>query len=168
MLVKHRNQQSSTAAFIPPVNSNRKTARQRWMGTLAKSSLRDLEAAWRKLGERPAYRFLRKPESGLVMVRGRAGGSGRRFNLGEMTVTRCVVEVENQHTGFSYVAGRDHRHAELAAVFDALLQDPQRTETLSGIVIGALDRILRQKRAKQAKKAAASKVDFFTMVRGEG
>ena len=70
---------------------------------------------------------MRGPETGLVMVRGRAGGSGSPFNLGEMTVTRCTVQLGSGTAGHAYIAGRDERQAELAAVADALLQDPALT-----------------------------------------
>ena len=36
----------------------------------------------------PAHEDLREPENGLVMVRGRVGGDGAPFNLGEATVSR--------------------------------------------------------------------------------
>src|SRR5262249_27118219 len=97
--------------------------RRRWMSLLALAPTEGLEAGWRQLAEPPPYRVVRGPEVGLVMVRGRAGGTGSRFNLGEMTVTRCTVEVEDGAVGHGYVGGRDRRHAELAAVFDAMLQD---------------------------------------------
>ncbi|GAB4376283.1 MAG: hypothetical protein Kow00121_23160 [Elainellaceae cyanobacterium] len=72
------------------------------------------------------------------MVQGRTGGAGQPFYLGEMTITRCVVRLETPDleeaiasqfpegviVGFGYVAGRSHRHAELAALCDALLQHP--------------------------------------------
>src|SRR5262249_26986863 len=99
--------------------------RRHWMGILARASRAELEDAWRALAPQPRYTQLRKPESGLAMVRGRAGGTGAPFNLGEMTMTRCAVRLEDGApvTGLAFVAGRDQRHAELAAVFDALLQD---------------------------------------------
>ncbi len=93
------------------------------MGVLARAARDELEAAWETLEPRPAYDRLRPPETGMVMTRGRAGGTGRRFNLGEMTVTRCALRLDSGEMGIAYVAGRDRRHAELAALFDALMQD---------------------------------------------
>ena len=141
--------------------------RQGWMALLAKANSDDLEAAWEVLENKPAWRLLRKPEIGLVMVRGRAGGTGRPFNLGEMTVTRCVLASEEGFTGHATVAGRNLRHAELAAGFDALLQNPARREALNRGLIAELK--LKQDRAAgdRAAKAAKSKVEFFTLVRGE-
>ncbi|MGH8773427.1 MAG: phosphonate C-P lyase system protein PhnG, partial [Burkholderiales bacterium] len=65
------------------------------MGVLAKARLDELEAALASLPEKPAYTWLRPPETGLVMVRARAGGTGAKFNLGEMPVTRCALKTED-------------------------------------------------------------------------
>jgi alpha-D-ribose 1-methylphosphonate 5-triphosphate synthase subunit PhnG len=138
--------------------------RRRWMAVLAKAGVAELEAAWASLPDRPAYRIVRGPETGLVMVRGRIGGSGAPFNLGEMTVTRCTVALEDgAASGSSYVAGRSERHATLAAVFDAVLQAPA-----SRAAIEAIEKLAAaQAEARQAAatKVAASRVEFFTMVR---
>jgi alpha-D-ribose 1-methylphosphonate 5-triphosphate synthase subunit PhnG len=147
-------------------------ARQRWLGVLAKASLTELEAAWQGLGDKPQYRLLRPSETGLVMVRGRIGGSGRPFNFGEMTMTRAAVQLVDaasavSHTGFGYVTGRAGRRAELVAVFDALLQDPARHAGIADAVVEPLAAAQAAAKAARAAKVMASKVDFFTMVRGE-
>ena len=90
------------------------------MAILAKSSVVDIERCIKTL-EFPEYTFLRQPEIALTMVRGRAGGTGEAFNLGEITITRCVIKI-GEITGFGYVGGRSKRHAELAAICDGLLQ----------------------------------------------
>ncbi|TVQ34205.1 MAG: phosphonate C-P lyase system protein PhnG [Geminicoccaceae bacterium] len=141
--------------------------RQRWMGVLARASAPELEALWRAHGAGAALAPLRPAETGLVMVRGRAGGTGQRFNLGEMTVTRCAVEGPGGVIGHGYVKGRDKRHAELAAAFDALLQDEARRPALLAAVIDPLAAAQAQRRATVAAKAATTKVEFFTLVRGE-
>src|SRR5208337_2192504 len=95
----------------------------------------DLEKAWEKLESPPSFRYLKKPEMGLVMIRARAGGTGPRFNLGEMSVTRCTIQVQDGAIGCAYVAGRCPGHAEAAALFDALLQDPlQHTFVMEEII----------------------------------
>ena len=147
-------------------------ARQRWLGVLAKASLKEIEAAWRGLGDKPRYRLLRPSETGLVMVRGRIGGNGQPFNFGEMTMTRAAVQIVDaaeavSQTGFGYVAGRSGRRAELVAVFDALLQDPARHDAIADAVVEPLALSQAAAKAAQAAKVMASKVDFFTMVRGE-
>ncbi len=142
-------------------------ARQRWMSILAKSEIDALDAAWDKLRDKPAYDFLRRPETGLIMVRGRAGGVGEKFNLGEVTMTRCSVQMQDGSIGHGYIAGRGTRHAELAAVFDALLQNPDHQEALQASLILPLESKQERLRAQKLKAADATKVDFFTMVRGE-
>jgi alpha-D-ribose 1-methylphosphonate 5-triphosphate synthase subunit PhnG len=154
------------------MTTNSTEIRQRWLGVLAKASLKELEAAWHGLGDKPQYRRLRPSETGLVMVRGRIGGSGQPFNFGEMTMSRAAVQIvdaENNvsQTGFGYVAGRSGRRAELVAVFDALLQDPVRHEAIADSVVEPLASGQAAKKAAQAARVMASKVDFFTMVRGE-
>ncbi|MBW1711582.1 MAG: phosphonate C-P lyase system protein PhnG [Deltaproteobacteria bacterium] len=151
----------------PHRSKPKQRARQEWLAVLTNSSLADLEEGLTRLNLEPKYSFLRRPEVGLVMVRGRAGGNGRRFNLGEMTVSRCTVALADGPTGTGYVAGRSRRRAELVALFDALLQDPDRQALIKAKVI----RPLRQRQAEtehlQSRKTAATKVDFLTMVRGE-
>lgn len=137
------------------------------MSVLAKAAPADLETRWRNLADAPSWRCLRQPETGMVMVRGRAGGTGQRFNLGEMTVTRCTVTLDRGATGSGYVAGRDHRHAELAAVVDALMQDPARRPTAESRIIAPLEYQQRAAKAAAARKAAATKVEFLTLVRGD-
>lgn len=141
--------------------------RARWMSALAQAEPVAIEAAWEALARRPQYRLLRPPETGLVMVRGRAGGTGSPFNLGEMTVTRCSVELEGGRVGHAYVAGRDRRHAEAAAVFDALLQDEAQRGTLEARVIEPLLRAREARHREARARAATTRVEFFTMVRGE-
>ncbi len=143
------------------------SVRQHWMAVLAKSRFEDLEKVWGALREKPQYGFLRPPETGLVMVRARAEGKGIPFHLGEMTVTRCTVQVKNGYRGTAYVMGRNRRHAEIAALLDALLQDPHQHASLMDLVIRPLELILRKRRAVMAQKVASTKVEFFTMVRGD-
>lgn len=140
--------------------------RKAWMATLAKAQLSQLEKAIKQLGTIPQYDFLRPPEIGLAMVRGRAGGTGEIFNLGEMTITRCVVQLGSKN-GFGYVGGRSHRHAELAAVCDALLQTQEWQERVFNLVIQPLQQELQQQKDNQNCETEATKVDFFTLLRGE-
>ena len=142
------------------------TARQVWMAILAKSSVVDLEQQVKTLGKLPKYTFLRQSEVGLAMVRGRAGGTGEAFNLGEMTVTRCVIKMRDIK-GFGYVGGRSKRHAELAAVCDGLLQQDEWFSQVQNKVIQPLQTILSDRQQKQQSQTDATKVEFFTMLRGE-
>jgi alpha-D-ribose 1-methylphosphonate 5-triphosphate synthase subunit PhnG len=135
-------------------------ARRRWMAVLARAAADELCDA---LGTVPAYRVLRGPEAGLVMVRGRAGGGGAPFNLGEMTATRCSVRTDAGFVGHAYIAGRDERAAELAALADALLQDPAHQSRMLADVIEPLVERQQARRDTTAAKAAATRVQFFAM-----
>jgi alpha-D-ribose 1-methylphosphonate 5-triphosphate synthase subunit PhnG len=141
--------------------------RRRWLAVLAQATTDRLEACW-AAAQPPAMSLLRQPEIGLVMARGRAGGTGQRFNLGEITVTRCAVQSAEGHVGHGYVIGRDKRKAELVASFDALLQAPSRRAALLERVLEPLAAAQAEATATQARKAAATRVEFFTMVRGDG
>lgn len=135
--------------------------RRHWMAVLARASAAQLDAALADHGALPEYARVRGPEAGLVMVRGRIGGGGGAFNLGEMTVTRCTVRMADGTLGHAYVPGRDERQAELAALCDALLQDES-----GGGLHDAVDRLFaeqQERRADDAAKAAATKVQFFAM-----
>lgn len=142
-------------------------ARQAWMGLLARSDGAFLNACVCALGELPAHVLLRGPEQGLVMVRGRTGAIGAPFNLGEMTVTRCSVRLADGTVGHAYVQGRDSEKARNAAVLDAMLQQPETGPRVHASVIAPLMREETERRELSARKAAATRVDFFTMVRSE-
>ena len=137
--------------------------RKRWMAVLARASAGAIEAHLGDCGDMPAFARLRGPENGLVMARGRTGGAGAPFNLGEVTVTRCTVRSTQGLVGHAYITGRDGHHAELAARVDALMQDASRAMTLERLVIGPLEAAENARRATIAAKAEATKVRFFAM-----
>jgi alpha-D-ribose 1-methylphosphonate 5-triphosphate synthase subunit PhnG len=139
--------------------------RQRWLGVMALGDEATLESAFAALDPPPAYELMRRPDVGLVMVRGRVGGVGQAFNLGEMTATRCVVRLACGRIGHGWVAGRAPRKAELIAVFDALLQDA--AHPLHDRLITPLAAQLAERRQKRAEETAATRVEFFTLVRGD-
>lgn len=139
--------------------------RQHWIGVLARAQLNELQphAAALKDAE---YQLIRAPEIGMTLVRGRMGGDGAAFNVGEMSVTRCVVRLADGRTGYSYLAGRDKLHAELAALADAHLQGTQPSLWLNDLIT-ALATAQAKRRAEKQADTAATKVEFFTLVRGE-
>lgn len=144
--------------------------RQRWMAILARASREELETIVGMLPPQPAWQWLRRPETGLAMLQGRAGGSGARFNLGEASITRCTLRTAASRTaasctGYACVLGRDHRHAELAALLDALLQDGGSAGLERAVEELAVTQSSRRELA--GRKAAATRVDFYTLVRGE-
>ncbi len=148
-----------------PPNSlpNAHAARQRWMAVLARASHADIVPLLAHMPALPAHSVLRGPESGLVMVRGRTGGAGAAFNMGEMSVTRCTVRDSDGRVGHAYVAGRDRDQAELAARLDAALQDAAWHARIETSVIAPLAQSQAAKRATEARKAAATRVQFFTL-----
>jgi alpha-D-ribose 1-methylphosphonate 5-triphosphate synthase subunit PhnG len=132
------------------------------MAVLARASAQELADGLAALPALPAAEELRAPETGLVMVRGRAGGDGDAFNLGEMTVTRCAIRL-GVHIGHAYIAGRDHAKARLAALLDAALQDTAWHDAVMQTIVEPLAAAQQEARAVEARKAAATRVDFFTM-----
>ena len=137
--------------------------RQRWMAVLARAGAAGIEPRLEAAPPLPPHSRLRGPETGLVMVRGRAGGDGAPFNLGEMTVTRCAVRLEDGTVGHAYLAGRDARGAELAAALDAALQDPARRPALLEAVVEPLAEAQQAARERTARQAAATRVQFLAM-----
>ncbi|TKZ22155.1 phosphonate C-P lyase system protein PhnG [Shimia litoralis] len=140
--------------------------RKDWMSLLAKAPAKSLAWLWEATQLSPDFTWLRAPEIGAAMVRGRMGGTGAPFNLGEMTLTRCSVQLATGEVGHGYVQGRDKDKARVAALVDALLQGPQ-AEAVQAAVIMPLVAERDKAKTRRATKAAATKVDFFTMVRGE-
>ncbi|MFN3972415.1 MAG: phosphonate C-P lyase system protein PhnG [Gemmobacter sp.] len=140
------------------------TDRSSWMGLLARASAARLAALMP--GALPGHALLRPPETGAVMVRGRIGGKGAPFNLGEMTVTRCSLRLVTGEVGHAHVQGRDRAHALRAAIVDALMQGPS-AEALRKRVLEPLAAEEAARRSARAARAARTKVEFFTLVRGE-
>jgi alpha-D-ribose 1-methylphosphonate 5-triphosphate synthase subunit PhnG len=140
--------------------------RKAWMGLLARAEAGELGRLWRAAGAEPDHICLRPPEIGTVMVRGRAGATGAPFNLGEMVVTRCAVRLGDGRVGHGHVQGRGKDHARHAALVDALMQGPEAAH-LRAAVLDPLAGAEAARRAGRAARAAATKVDFFTLVRGE-
>jgi alpha-D-ribose 1-methylphosphonate 5-triphosphate synthase subunit PhnG len=116
----------------------------------------------------PPHEDLREPENGLVMVRGRIGGDGAPFNLGEATVSRAAVRLSTGEVGFGYVLGRDRRKARVIALCDALVQASEFADAVETQVIAPLRAAMISERNRSAAETAATRVDFYTMVRGEG
>lgn len=139
------------------------TARQRWMGILAHASHHGIIDLLGHCPALPGHLAVRPAETGLVMVRGRTGGGGQPFNLGEMPVTRCTVRLDSGEVGHAYVAGRDRAHAELAAVLDAALQHPEHGPALDRAVIAPLAAAQDAARRQRADRAAATQVEFSTL-----
>lgn len=142
-------------------------ARRERMHVLALAEGDRLAALWDAVGETPAHSFLRGPEFGLVMLRGRVGGTGQAFNVGEVTVTRASVRLEDGAVGHAVALGRDRNKAQLAALIDACCQQPDKAELIEREILVPLRDERAVSDAHLNREAAATRVDFFTMVRGE-
>ena len=146
-------------------SSQQNTGRKAALEVLAAAPSKALAELWDRWADKPEHAKVRGPEIGLVMVRGRAGGGGAPFNLGEATVSRASVRLESGEVGHGYCLGRDMAKAEAIAVIDALFQrQPQDVESQ---IIEPLRTLARNADAKRRDQSAATKVDFFTMVRGD-
>ncbi|MEF1312330.1 phosphonate C-P lyase system protein PhnG [Vibrio mytili] len=143
------------------------TERSSWMSILAQSQQNELERLWSETKIEQSYQVVRQPEIGLAQVRARMGGTGREFNMGDATITRAVIKLDSGEMGFSYLRGRNKAQAELSAVIDALLQTQVHHELLMRKVIEPLAAVKQEQQHQRAKEIATSKVDFFTLVRGE-
>jgi alpha-D-ribose 1-methylphosphonate 5-triphosphate synthase subunit PhnG len=137
------------------------------MAVLAHADAADIAARIETIAV-PAHENLREPENGLVMVRGRIGGDGAPFNLGEATVSRAAVRLATGEVGFGYTLGRDGQKARMIALCDALIQTPDHADPVEAQVLAPLRAAIASERNRKAAETAATRVDFYTMVRGEG
>ncbi|MFL2818828.1 MAG: phosphonate C-P lyase system protein PhnG [Candidatus Puniceispirillales bacterium] len=140
--------------------------RKSWMSLLATSNQSDLLNLWEQKKIKVNYVWLRTPEIGSIMAQGRMGVTGDKFNIGEVTITRCSLKLNCGTIGHSYVQGRSKKKAEISALCDALMQTKMSKEINKNIII-PLGKIKKDNKDKILSKAEATKVDFFTLVRGE-
>jgi alpha-D-ribose 1-methylphosphonate 5-triphosphate synthase subunit PhnG len=148
-------------------HNTQQAQRQAAMAVLAHAEAGEIAARLRAI-PLPGHQDLRAPENGLVMLRGRVGGDGAPFNLGEATVSRAAVRLASGEVGFGYTLGRDGEKARLIALCDALVQSRDFGGLVERDVIAPLREQLMIRRKQSAEETAATKVDFYTMVRGEG
>jgi alpha-D-ribose 1-methylphosphonate 5-triphosphate synthase subunit PhnG len=141
--------------------------RKATMATLASAPGDVLAAIWGAFGAPVEAKLLRGPETGLVTLRGRIGGGGAPFNVGEATVTRATVRLASGEIGHSYALGRDREKARIAAIIDALWQRADSRAAVEEKIIAPLAARAAQADAERRAETAATRVDFFTMVRGE-
>ena len=134
--------------------------RQHWMSVLAHSQPAELAARLNALNITADYEVIRTAETGLVQIQARMGGTGERFFAGDATLTDGTL-------GYSWVLGRDKQHAERCALIDALMQQSRHFQNLSETLIAPLDADRMARIAARQAEVNASRVDFFTMVRGD-
>jgi alpha-D-ribose 1-methylphosphonate 5-triphosphate synthase subunit PhnG len=148
-------------------DSGGQARRKAVMAVLAHSATANIAARLGALAL-PVHEDLRQPENGLVMVRGRIGGDGSPFNLGEATVSRAAVRLSTGEVGFGYTLGRDREKAKLIALCDAMVQSAELADAIETRVVAPLRAAMIDKRNRKVAEAAATRVDFYTLVRGEG
>jgi len=141
--------------------------RQGLMRVCSQASVAELSAALARLAPLPPIEVVRQPEVGLIMLRGRMGGDGAPFNAGEATMTRAVVRLASGELGFSYLLGRSLERARLAAIVDALGQSSRYRDRLEIVLVAPVMRRVHAQRSAQRAETAATRVQFFTLVRGE-
>jgi alpha-D-ribose 1-methylphosphonate 5-triphosphate synthase subunit PhnG len=147
--------------------SDEQNRRRAAMAVLAQAATAEIAARLDSIAP-PAFENLREPENGLVMVRGRIGGDGAPFNLGEATVSRAAVRLATGEVGFGYTLGRDRQRAQLIALCDALAQSKEFAGAVEQQVLTPLRAAMTSVRDRRAAETAATRVDFYTLVRGEG
>ena len=152
---------------LTDVREHRREGRQRAAALLARATSDELNAAWDKLSDKPEVRPVRGPETGLVMVRGRIGGGGDPFNLGEATVTRATILLASGTAGHAHALGTDKTKVRMAAIFDALWQEGPTQVFVETEILGRIEARIAEEDRRKAEETAATRVDFFTMVRGE-
>ena len=156
-----------TADMTAVQQNGRQAQRRAAMAVLAQSDAAGIAARLEALAL-PDHEILREPENGLVMVRGRIGGDGAPFNLGEATVSRAAVRLSTGEVGFGYTLGRDRQKARMIALCDALIQSKEFAEAMDTDVIAPLRTLMISEQNRRAAETAATRVDFYTLVRGEG
>ncbi|NTF85626.1 phosphonate C-P lyase system protein PhnG [Agrobacterium rhizogenes] len=149
------------------VAAQERRERKRTADLLARAERDELDAAWEALSEKPAIQPVRGPETGLVMVRGRIGGGGAPFNLGEVTVTRATIRLASGTVGHAHALGTDREKVRLAAIFDALWHQPATKDFVEKTILLPITERIAGRDRQRAEETAATRVDFFTMVRGE-
>ncbi len=160
---------TDTGANIKNVMAGREqAARHRRLSVLAMADIASLVRLWTVLGMDPQFTMLRPPQTGLVGLRGRIGGNGDAFNFGEASITRATVRLETGEVGHAYCLGRDHARAKISAVIDALAQSSAHmAERIDSAIIDPLEEEIAARDLQRLSQTAATRVDFFTMVRGE-
>jgi alpha-D-ribose 1-methylphosphonate 5-triphosphate synthase subunit PhnG len=151
----------------PTPESRHDADRRAAMAVLAEARVDEIEQGLQSLAEPVDHVELRAAETGLVMLRGRIGGDGAPFNLGEATVTRAAVQIATGEVGFAYILGRDQKKARLCALCDALWQSKRHRDAVERRVLAPVRVRLDGERGQARAETAATRVDFLTLVRGE-
>lgn len=142
------------------------SSRRAVLALLSRARPAELADGLAQLGRLPGTVDLRAPEAGMILVRGRMGGDGAPFNLGEAMVSRAAVRLDSGEIGIGYRLGRDAAAARSVALLDALCQRPEWAPRIETAVLSPVRRRLEQEARLRAEAAAATTVEFFTVARG--
>jgi alpha-D-ribose 1-methylphosphonate 5-triphosphate synthase subunit PhnG len=77
------------------------------------------------------------------------------------------VRLATGEVGFGYTLGRDREKARLIALCDALVQSNEFADAVEACVLAPLRAAMISKQNRKAAETAATRVDFYTLVRGE-
>jgi alpha-D-ribose 1-methylphosphonate 5-triphosphate synthase subunit PhnG len=164
---RHLKDVAMTLAEMNEAKAEIDSARKRTVDLLARAEPAELDAAWQALADKPVVQPVRGPETGLVMARGRMGGGGAPFNLGEVTVTRATIRLASGTVGHAQALGTDREKARLSAIFDALWQEASTRAFVEQTLLSPIAARIADADRRKADETAATRVDFFTMVRGD-
>ena len=135
--------------------------RKKWLSILSQSDYGQLSSLYSDLKLADKYEWIKKPEHASVMVRGRIGGIGSQFNFGEITITKCVLLL-NECMGYGYVQGRSFDKAKIAALCDDHLQSSHYNLVMENII----QKLEKKKNAEIdliKNQMASTRVDFFAL-----
>lgn len=135
------------------------------LAVVAAATGRELADAISRMAPLPEAVDLKPAETGLIMLRGRIGGDGAPFNVGEATVTRVVVRIATGEVGYGYRLGRDKGATRNAALIDALWQASHHRAYFESRVLDPIRARVAADRDIASREAAATRVDFFTLAR---
>lgn len=142
-------------------------SRREAMAALASAPVGRLAQLWRESGLPDEGKLVRGPETGLVALRGRIGGGGAPFNFGEATVTRASVKLATGEIGHAYALGREREKARICATIDALRQRAEFATRIDDEILSPLGGEQDEADDRRRAETAATRVEFFTMTRGE-
>ena len=139
-------------------------ARRDWLATLVRVPANEVIAASNEFDF--SMVVLKGPEVGLLMINGRIHSTGRPFHLGEVSLTKCVLKDDQGLLGYGHIIGRNKQQAKAIALFDLALQRNDSAEAAL-IRLNAWKEDVAEIDAMESETVEETRVDFFTMVRGE-
>src|SRR6266849_359503 len=103
-----------------------------------------------------------------VLAHSDAAGIASRLDVLALPDHEILREPENGLVMVRGRIGRDRQKARMIALCDALIQSNEFAEAVEAEVIAPLRAQMISERDRRAAETAATRVDFYTLVRGEG